>query len=69
MKKKEKIRRIKFPPKVVIIYFGEKARFDWKKNHGHNKLANFWLDIINKINCKTLVVMSYTSSGFGSRKI
>ena len=55
--------------KVVTVCSGEKVGFDCKNNHGRNKLANFQLDIISKINCKTLVVMSYTSSGLGLKKV
>ena len=51
--------RIKFLPKTVTICFGEKKRFDCKNNHEYGKSANFWLDNINKFNCKTLVVLSY----------
>ena len=58
-----------FLPKVVTVYFREKTGFDCKYNHRYGKLANFWLDIINKINFKTLVVISYTSSGLRSRKL
>lgn len=59
---------MKFLPKVVTVCFGETARFDCKNNHGCSKLPNFWLDIISKINYKMLVVMSYTSLEFWSKK-
>ena len=42
--------------KVVNVFNGEEARFDFRNNHGHNKSANIWLDIISKINCRMLVV-------------
>lgn len=48
---------MRFLPKVITIYFGKKIRFDYKNNSKYNKLANFQLDIINKINYKTLVVI------------
>ena len=60
---------VKFLFKALTIYFGEKKRFNCKKNYRYVKLANFWLNNISKINCKILIVLSYTSSGFGSRKI
>ena len=41
---------MKFLLKVIIIYFGEKRGFDYKNYHRCSKLANIWLDIINKIN-------------------
>lgn len=52
---------VKLLPKVVIVYFREEARFDYKNNHGCGKLANFALNIMRKINCKMLLVMLYTS--------
>lgn len=58
---------VRFPPKFVTICSGEKVGFDYKNNHRGNKFANFWLDIIGKINCKMLVFISYTSSELGSR--
>ena len=50
-----------FLSKVVTVCSGEKTGFDYKNNHGRGKLVNFRLDIISIINCKILVVMSYTS--------
>ena len=60
---------MRFLPKVIIICSRKKAGFDCKNYHKRGKLDNFWLDIISKINYKTLVVMSYTSLGLGSKKI
>ena len=61
--------RIRFPLKVVTICSGKEAGFDCRNNHGRSKLASFQPDIISKINCKTLVVMSYISLGLGWRKV
>ena len=60
---------MRFLFKTITICFGEKKRFDCKNNHGYNKLVNFQLDNINKINCKIIIVLSYTSLGLGSRKV
>ena len=61
--------RERFSPKVVIVCSKEEKGFDCKNNHRCGKLANFRLDDISKMNCKTLVVLSYTSSGLGTREI
>ena len=58
-----------FLPKAITIYSRKKARFDYKNNYGYGKLANFQLNIISKINFKTLVIISYTLSKLRSRKI
>lgn len=58
-----------FPPKTIIICSGEKEGFDYKNNYECDKLANSWLNNINKINCKTLIVLSYILLGLGSKKI
>lgn len=60
---------VTFLPKTITVYFREKERFDYKNNHGYSKLAYFRLDNINKINYRTLVVLSYTSLKLGSRKV
>lgn len=60
---------MRFLLKVVTIYSKKNARFDYKNNHGYNKLVNFQLDIINKINCKMLVVILYTLLELRLRKI
>lgn len=60
---------VRFLPKVLIIYFREKAIFDCKHNYKRSKSANFWLDSISKINCKRLVVMLYTLLGLRLKKI
>ena len=49
MKRKEKIERIRFPPKAVTVYSGEKEQFDCKNNYRYGKLANFWLDNISNL--------------------
>ena len=63
----EKIGYLRFLPKIVTICSREKAEFDYKNNHLHNKLANFRLKIIGKINCKKPVVMLYLLSRLGSK--
>lgn len=50
---------MKFLPKILSIYFGKRAKFDCKNNYGHNKLTNFSLDTISKMNFRILVIMSY----------
>ena len=65
MKKKEKMRRVRFLPKAVTVCSGKEEGFDCKNNHGCGKLANFWLDNISKINYKTLIDLSYTPSRLG----
>ena len=60
---------LKFLPKAIIVCFEEKKGFNYKDNHRCSKLANFWLDNISKINCNTLVFLSYISSGLRSKKI
>ena len=49
--------------------FQKKKRFDSINNHGRNKLANFRLDNISKINYRTLVVLSYILLELASRKV
>lgn len=61
--------RVRFPPKAVTVFSKEKEGFECKNNHGRGKWANFWLDNISKINCRMLVVLSYTSLGLGSKKV
>ena len=60
---------VRFPPKVVTVYSREKKAFDYKNNYQCNKLANFWLDNISKINCRMLVILSFTLLELGLRKI
>lgn len=69
MERKEKMIYVRFPLKVVSVCSERKTGFDGKNNHKQGNLAHFWLDITSKINCKTLVVMSYILSGLGSKKI
>ena len=57
MKRKNKMGRVRFPPKTVTVCSGEKKGFDYKNNHGYDKSANFWLDNISKINYKMLVIL------------
>ena len=61
--------RVRFLPKIVTIHSGKEIGFDCKNNHWCGKLANFQLGIISKINCKKPVVMSYTPSKLGLRKV
>ena len=60
---------VRFPPKAVIVCFGEEKGFDYKNNHGCGKLANFRLNNTSKINYKTLIVLSYTLSRLELRKV
>lgn len=69
IKKKEKIKYVRFLPKVVSICSRKKAGFDDKNNHYQSKSANFQLDIISKIHSKKPVVMSYTSWKLGLNNV
>ena len=60
---------VRFPPKAVTVCFGKEEGFDCKNNHGCGKSANFRLDNISKFNYETLIILSYTLSGLGLRKI
>ena len=60
---------MRFLPKTVIVCSKEEARLDCKNNYRCGKLANFWLDIINKINFKMLIVILYTSLRLRSKKV
>lgn len=60
---------MRFPPKVVNVCFRKKVEFDYKNNYMYNKLANSWLNIISKINCKILIVILYILFKLGFRKI
>ena len=60
---------MRFPPKAIIVCSRKEKEFDCKKNHGCGKLANFWLDNISKINCKTLVILSCISLKLGLKKV
>lgn len=57
---------MRFLLKAITICFGDEKRFNCKNNYKSSKSANFRLDNINKINCRTLVIWLYTSSGLGS---
>ena len=61
--------RVRFLPKTIIVCSGKDKGFNFQKNHGCGKSANFWLDNISKFNYRMLVVLSYTSLGLGSRKV
>ena len=61
--------RVRFPPKAVTVCSKEEEGFDCKNNHRRGKSANFRLDSISNINCRTLVVLSYTLSGLELRKV
>ena len=48
----------------------QRNRRIWLQNKFcYDKLDNFQLDTISKINSKTLVIMSYNSSGLELRKV
>ena len=59
---------MKFLPKAVTVCFGKEKIYDCKNNHGCGELANFRLNKIIKINCRTLVVFSYTLLGLELKK-
>lgn len=61
------MRYVTLPPKAVSVCFREEKAFNYKNNHNCNKLANFRLDNMSKINCKMLVVLLYTLSRLGLR--
>ncbi len=69
MKKTEKMGYVRFLPKAVTIHSKKEEEFDCKTNYRCGKLTSFWFDNISKINCRTLVVLSYTSSGLESKKV
>lgn len=56
---------MRFLPKIVSVYSKEKEEFDCKNNYGYGKFYNFYVNNISKMNCKTLVVLLYTSSELG----
>lgn len=60
---------VKFLSEVITVYSGEKKEFDYKNNYGYDKSANFRLINLSKINCKMVVLLSYISPGFGSKKV
>ena len=60
---------VRFLLKAVTVYSREKEGFNYKNNHGHGKSANFRLDNISKMNCRILVVWSYTSPDLASRNV
>ena len=57
--KEEKMECISFLPKSIIICYKEKKGFDYKNNSQCDQLINFYLDNINNINCKILVILLY----------
>lgn len=58
-----------FLPNALTIYFKKKEEFNCKNNYGRNKLANFWLDNISKINYTMLIVFLYTLLKLSLKKI
>lgn len=60
---------VRFLFKVSIVYFEEKIRFNSKNNYKYSKLANFLSNIIDKIDCKIQIVISYTLLGLRLKKI
>lgn len=56
LQKRKKMIYVRFISKVVIVYSGEEVGFDCKNNYGRGKSNNFWLNITDKINYKTLIV-------------
>ena len=60
---------VRFSSKALNICFGKTLGFDCKINYEWNKLANFWLDIISKINSKILVIILYILSGLRLKKV
>lgn len=52
-KKNDKKICVKFLLKFVIVYSKQKVGFNCKNNYKRNKFANFWLYILNLINCRT----------------
>ena len=60
---------MRFPLKAVTTCFKEKTKSNCKKNHKCGKLANYWLDIMSKMNFRMLVVILYALLTFGSKKI
>lgn len=63
------MRCVRFLLKVVSILSREKVGSDGKNNYYKGELANFRLNIMNKINCKKPVVMSYSLSTLVLTKI
>ncbi len=61
--------RVKFAPEVVTVCSEKEEGFDCKNNPECSKSANFRLGNICKINCRTLIVLSYISSGLKSNKV
>lgn len=53
---------MRFTLKDITICSSKKPGFNYKNNHKNCKLANFKLDIINEINVRLLIVISYISS-------
>ena len=48
---------MRFFLKAITVYSKKKRGFYYKNNHGYSKLANFWLNNINKINYRMLVIL------------
>lgn len=60
---------VRFLSKAKIVCSREEEKFDCKNNYGRVKLANLKLDNFGKINCRTLVILSYILLGLGLKKI
>ena len=63
------MRYVRFLFKAITVCFNKNSGFDYKNNHKCNKLANFWLNKISKINYIILIIISYTLLLLESRKI
>lgn len=59
---------MRFLFKVITVYF-KKKQFNYMNNYRYGKSVSFYLDIINKINYKILVIISYISSELRLRKV
>lgn len=60
---------MRFLSKALTVFFKEKKGFDYKNNYKYDKLANFCLDNIFKINYKILVILLYILSKLELRKL
>ncbi len=50
------MRCVRFSSKAIIVCSREDEEFDCKNNYRCGKLAKFWLENIEKFNCRMLVV-------------
>lgn len=65
----KKYETYKILSKSITIYANEKALFNGKNSYWYSKSADFWLDIISKINCIVVVIISYMSLKLRSHKV